>query len=128
MENLISKQVRKIEISGIRKFYNEVVKVPGAISLTLGEPDFQVPKIVKEYMIKAMEDDKTRYTANAGIFELREQISLYLRSLGIKYSEDEICVTVGGSEGLNSVFLSLIDKGDKILIPNPAYQIGRAHV
>ncbi|AWZ49170.1 aspartate aminotransferase [Clostridiaceae bacterium 14S0207] len=121
MENLISKQVRKIEISGIRKFYNEVVKVPGAISLTLGEPDFQVPKIVKEYMIKAMEDDKTRYTANAGIFELREQISLYLRSLGIKYSEDEICVTVGGSEGLNSVFLSLIDKGDKILIPNPAY-------
>lgn len=121
MEKFVCNKVRDIEISGIRKFYNEVVKVPGAISLTLGEPDFKVPKEIKLAMIKAIEDDKTTYTSNAGILELRREIKNYLNTMNIEYDEEEICITVGGSEGLSSIFLSLIEEGDKVLIANPAY-------
>lgn len=121
MERLVCNKIKDIEISGIRKFYNEVVKVPGAISLTLGEPDFKVPEEVKLAMIRAIEEDKTTYTPNAGILELRTEIKSYLNKMDISYNEDEICVTVGGSEGLSSTFLSLVEEGDKVLIPNPAY-------
>lgn len=121
MERLVCNKIKDIEISGIRKFYNEVVKVPGAISLTLGEPDFKVPEEVKLAMIRAIEEDKTTYTPNAGILELRREIKSYLNKMDISYNEDEICVTVGGSEGLSSTFLSLVEEGDKVLIPNPAY-------
>lgn len=121
MEGFVSKNIREIEVSGIRKFYNEVLKVPGAISLTLGEPDFEVPKEIKESMIYAIHENKTRYTSNNGIIELRREISKYLNSMDIIYNEEEICVTVGGSEALNSTFLTLIEKGDKVLIPSPAY-------
>ena len=75
----MNKNVIGIEISGIRKFYNEVVKFPEAISLTLGQPDFPVPEKVKEAMIRAIEEGKTTYTANAGIVELREEISSLLK-------------------------------------------------
>lgn len=118
---MISNNVKNIEISGIRKFYNKVSKVDGAISLTLGQPDFPVPCKVKEAMIKALENNKTTYTANAGLLELREEISKFLKEMDMDYSEDEICVTVGGSEGLFSVFAALINSKDKVLIPTPAY-------
>ena len=121
MNNMISENVQKIEISGIRKFYNKVAEVPDAISLTLGEPDFAVPGKVKEAMIRAIEENKTGYTANAGIPELREAISRYLGGHGIHYNMNEICLTVGGSEALMSVFTAIIDKKDKVLIPTPAY-------
>jgi len=121
MENYISENVQKIEISGIRKFYNKVAEVPDAISLTLGEPDFAVPGKVKEAMIRAIEENKTGYTANAGIPELREAISRYLGGHDIHYNMNEICLTVGGSEALMSVFTAIIDKKDKVLIPTPAY-------
>lgn len=117
----MNNNLKGIEISGIRKIYNEVQKVPGAISLTLGQPDFAVPRIIKDYMIKAIEEDNTVYTANAGVTELREAISNYLSHKGVHFSSDEICVTVGGSEALFSVFTALINKGDKVLIPTPAY-------
>ena len=76
----MNKNVIGVEISGIRKFYNEVVKFPEAISLTLGQPDFPVPEKVKEAMIRAIEEGKTTYTANAGIVELREEISSLLKN------------------------------------------------
>ena len=117
----MNENVKSVQISGIRKFYNEVVKVKGAISLTLGQPDFNTPNCIKEEMKKAIDEDKTTYTPNAGIIQLREEISKYLKTLNINYSKEDICITVGGSEGLYSVFQSLVNPGENVLIPTPAY-------
>ena len=117
----MNKRVEKIQISGIRRFAEKVKKVEGAISLTIGQPDFNVPIAVASGMINAVETNKTSYTSNAGIDELREDICTYLRNFNIKYNKDEVCITVGGSEGLFSVFFALMNTGDKILIPGPAY-------
>ncbi|NEZ47708.1 aminotransferase class I/II-fold pyridoxal phosphate-dependent enzyme [Clostridium niameyense] len=120
-ESLISKNVRNIEISGIRKFYNKVINYDNVISLTLGQPDFKVPKAIKRALIESINEDKTTYTSNSGIVELREEISRYLKTMHIKYSKEEICITVGGSEGLMSVFSTLLNKEDKVLVPEIAY-------
>ena len=113
--------IKNVQISGIRKFYNEVQKVENAISLTLGQPDFELPKAIKEGLIKAIDENKTTYTSNAGIIELRDEISKYLRTKDISYESNEICITVGGSEALFNIFTALINKDDKVLIPTPAY-------
>lgn len=117
----LSSNIDNIEISGIRKFYNKVAKIEGAISLTLGEPDFKIPGEIKEAMKKSLDEDRTTYTPNTGIEELREEISKYLKSLNISFSSKEICVTVGGSEGLLSTFTGILNPGDKVLIPSIAY-------
>ncbi len=121
VNNMISSNVRDIQISGIRKFFNKVSEVPEALSLTLGQPDFSVPDKIKSAMIKAIEENKTAYTSNAGLIELREEICSYLKKFDINYKSEEICITVGGSEGLLSVFMTLLNSGDKVLIPTPAY-------
>ncbi|KGM97281.1 aspartate aminotransferase [Clostridium novyi A str. 4552] len=122
MKNTISSNVQNIEISGIRKFYNKVVKIEDAISLTLGQPDFNVPQKIKDAMIEAINNNKTAYTSNSGIEELREEISNYLiNSFNINYNKEEICLTIGGSEAILSTFMAFINKGDKVLIPTPAY-------
>ncbi|WP_244835301.1 aminotransferase class I/II-fold pyridoxal phosphate-dependent enzyme [Clostridium sp. BJN0001] len=113
--------ILNIQISGIRKFAEKVKNVEGAISLTIGQPDFNVPCSVKSAMIDAINENKTSYTSNAGIEELREEISKYLKTIGIKYDKDEIILTIGGSEGLYAAFSALLSKKDKILIPTPAY-------
>lgn len=117
----MNNNLKNIEVSGIRKFYNKVLKIDGAISLTLGQPDFKTPKAITDGIKKAIDDGKTVYTENAGIGELREEISNYLKSLGISYSKDEICITVGGSEGIYAVLNTLLNPKDKILIPSPGY-------
>ncbi|MDV4150619.1 aminotransferase class I/II-fold pyridoxal phosphate-dependent enzyme [Clostridium sp. AL.422] len=111
----------RIEMSGIRRFFNKVKNVDGAISLTLGQPDFDTPMEIKYGMIKAIEENKTVYTDNFGVLDLRREISKYLKHKGIHYEYDEICVTVGGSEALFSSLAAIINKGDKVLIPTPAY-------
>lgn len=121
MDNIFCENIKKVEISGIRKFYNKVLKVNDAISLTLGQPDFPMPESVKNGVLKSVDENKTTYTPNAGILELRQEISNYLKNSSIEYEEDEICITVGGSEGLMSTFMALINSGDKVLIPNIAY-------
>ena len=113
--------MKNVKISGIRKFYNEVQKVDGAISLTLGQPDFELPKAIKDGLIKAINENKTTYTSNLGIDELRNEISKYLNTKDISYNANEICITVGGSEELFNIFTALINKNDKVLIPTPAY-------
>lgn len=120
-KSIFSNKVQSIEISGIRKFFNKVLEVPEAISLTLGQPDFNVPESIKAAMINAIEENKTGYTSNAGIPELRKEISKYLGGFNINYNSEEICLTIGGSEGLLSVFTALLNNGDKVLIPTPAY-------
>lgn len=117
----MNKQVEKIQISGIRRFAEKVKKVEGAISLTIGQPDFPVPKHISEAMINAINTNKTVYTSNAGVDELREEICRYLKNFDIDYDKDEICITVGGSEGLYSVLFAIMNQGDKILLPGPAY-------
>lgn len=117
----MNENIKNVQISGIRKFYNEVQKVENSISLTLGQPDFELPQSIKEGLIKAIDENKTTYTSNAGIIELREEISKYLKTKKISYSSDEICITVGGSEALFNIFTTLINKGDKVLIPTPSY-------
>ena len=117
----MNKQVEKIQISGIRRFAEKVKNVEGAISLTLGQPDFCVPLNISEGMINAIKTNKTTYTSNAGVDELREEICKYLKTFDIEYDKEDICITVGGSEGLYSVLFALMNKGDKILIPGPAY-------
>lgn len=117
----MNKRIEKIQISGIRRFSEKVKEVDGAISLTIGQPDFYVPISVAQGMIDAIESHKTTYTSNAGIDELREEICNYLKSFDIDYNKDEVCITVGGSEGLFSVLFALMNEGDKILIPGPAY-------
>ncbi|MBI6873691.1 pyridoxal phosphate-dependent aminotransferase [Clostridium aciditolerans] len=121
INSIISRNVQSIEISGIRKFFNKVAKYPDAISLTLGQPDFNVPEKIKEAMINAINENKTTYTSNAGIIELRKEISSYLKTQHINYNENEICITIGGSEGLMDIFAALIDPSDKVLVPTPAY-------
>lgn len=117
----MNSRVEKIQISGIRRFSEKVKKVDGAISLTIGQPDFNIPTDIAQAMIKAIEDGKTTYTSNAGIDELREEICTYLKGFNIDYNKDEVCITVGGSEGLYAVLFGLMNEGEKILIPGPAY-------
>lgn len=117
----LSKNVQKIQISGIRRFYNKVKEVEGALSLTLGEPDFPIPIEVKEAMMASIKDNKTTYTPNSGILELRREISKYLKNQDIDFNEEEVCVTVGGSEALLDTFLCILNKDDKVLIPDIAY-------
>ena len=117
----MNENLSNVKISGIRKFYNEVQKVDGAISLTLGQPDFKLPAVIEEGLIRAIKENKTTYTSNLGIVELREEISKYLLNKDISYKDDEICITVGGSEALFNIFTALLNKDDKVLIPTPAY-------
>ncbi|MFA6941600.1 MAG: aminotransferase class I/II-fold pyridoxal phosphate-dependent enzyme [Clostridiaceae bacterium] len=121
MKDFISSRVKSVEISGIRKFYNLVSKYPGAISLTIGQPDFGIPEEAEKGIIDSIKRGETKYTANSGIKPLRNQISNYLKSLDIDFKEEEIIVTVGGSEGLYSSMTAVINPGDYVLIPEIAY-------
>jgi len=119
--NYFSNNVQKIQISGIRRFFNKVAQYPDAISLTVGQPDFKVPEKIKKATIAAIEKDLTGYTSNIGIAELRTAISSYLNGYDISYSADETCITVGGSEGILAVMMALVNPNDKVLIPSIAY-------
>lgn len=122
MRNPLSKKVSEIKPSGIRKFFDIVNEKPDAISLGVGEPDFDTPKRVREKGIRSIEKGKTFYTSNAGLVKLRDEIGRYLqRKLGVKYDNDEIVVTVGGSEGIDLALRAMLDPGDEVIIPQPSY-------
>ncbi|MGL5243894.1 MAG: pyridoxal phosphate-dependent aminotransferase [Sarcina sp.] len=117
----MNKNIKNIEISGIRKFFNKVNNYPNAISLTLGQPDFDVPQKIKDAIINSLNSGESKYTPNAGIMQLREGISDFLKTLNINYNKDEVMLTVGGSEGLFISMISLLNENDGILIPSIAY-------
>lgn len=123
MRNAISKKIEEIQPSGIRKFFDVVSEMPDAISLGVGEPDFDTPYSVREEGIYALEKGRTFYTSNAGLKELREEISRYLkRKYSLDYDADnEIMVTVGGSEAIDVALRCMVDPGDEVLIPTPCY-------
>ena len=123
MRNAISKKIEGIQPSGIRKFFDVVSEMPDAISLGVGEPDFDTPYSVREEGIYALEKGRTFYTSNAGLKELRQEISRYLmRKYSLDYDADnEIMVTVGGSEAIDVALRCMVDPGDEVLIPTPCY-------
>ena len=121
--SLIPSHVQDIKPSGIRKFFDLVSSNPQAISLTVGEPDFVTPWHIRMAGIDSLEKGKTYYTANAGLAELRQEIAGYLdRRFGVKYDPmKEIIVTVGGSEAIDITFRALLEPGDEVIIPMPAF-------
>lgn len=123
MRNPLSKKIIGIEPSGIRKFFDIVSEMPDAISLGVGEPDFDTPWNVREEGIYTLEKGRTFYTSNAGLKELREEISRYVkRKYDLHYDPvHEIFVTVGGSEAIDVALRCMTDPGDEVLIPQPSY-------
>lgn len=123
MKYALSKIVESIEPSGIRKFFDIVSEMKDAISLGVGEPDFDTPWHIRDEGIYALEKGKTFYTSNAGLKELRCEISNYLkRTQNITYNPmHEILVTVGGSEAIDIGLRAIINPGDEVIIPQPSY-------
>ena len=123
MRNFLADKVVSIPPSGIRKFFDIVSEMPDAISLGVGEPDFDTPWHIREEGIYSLERGRTFYTSNAGLKELREEIASYLRRR-VQVSYDpikEVVVTVGGSEGIDMAFRAVLNPGDEVLIPQPSY-------
>ncbi|APZ50050.1 aromatic amino acid aminotransferase [Jeotgalibaca sp. PTS2502] len=123
MRNPLSQKVQTIQPSGIRRFFEIANEIPGVISLGVGEPDFDTPWIVRDEGMYTLQKGNTFYTANAGLLELRQEISHYLnRRYQLSYeAKDEILVTVGGSEAIDLALRAMLDPGDEVIIAEPCY-------
>lgn len=123
MRNPLSKIITTIEPSGIRKFFDIVSEMDDAISLGVGEPDFDTPWHIRDEGIYSLEKGRTFYTSNAGLKELKIEISKYLdRRFGLSYDYNkEMLVTVGGSEAIDIAMRAMLDPQDEVLIPQPSY-------
>ncbi|MEG6567999.1 pyridoxal phosphate-dependent aminotransferase [Thermoanaerobacterium saccharolyticum] len=122
-EDRVSKRAKSIEISTIRYFFNMAKEVPGAISLTIGEPDFVTPRHIIDAAYASLLEGKTGYTVNAGLIELRQEISKYLKgNYDVEYKPDgEILVTIGATEAIYIALNTLVEDGDEVLIPEPSF-------
>lgn len=123
MRNPLSETIVNIKPSGIRKFFDIASERKDAISLGVGEPDFDTPWHIRDEGIFSLEKGKTFYTSNAGLIELREEICNYLkRRMDISYNpKNEVLITVGGSEAIDIGLRAMLDPGDEVLIPQPSY-------
>ena len=123
MRDPLNKTITTIQPSGIRKFFDVVHEMKDAISLGVGEPDFDTPWHIRDEGIYSLEKGKTHYTSNAGLKELKVEIDHYLdRHYGVSYDPDhEIMVTIGGSEAIDAAMRAMLDPGDEVLIPQPSY-------
>jgi len=123
MEHLINSNVRDIEISGIRKFFNLVAKYDDVLSLTIGQPDFPTPTHVKEAGKAAIEMNKTVYTPNAGIPELRKAACDFVKKkYNMDYNPDsEVIVSIGASQGIDIAFRTILEPGTEVILPGPVY-------
>ena len=123
MRNPLSNTIVTIPPSGIRKFFDIVNEMEGAISLGVGEPDFDTPWHVRDAGIRSLEMGKTFYTSNAGLKELKVEICNYMkRRMKVEYNySSEVMVTIGGSEAIDIALRAMLDPGDEVLIPQPSY-------
>lgn len=123
INDLILDKIKKVPPSGIRKYFDMINEMKDVISLGVGEPDFITPWNIREAGIYSLENGHTQYSSNAGFIELREEISIYLeRRFNLRYNpEDEILVTVGGSEGIDAALRCLVQQGDEVIIPEPSF-------
>jgi aminotransferase len=123
MEHLINPQVKDIQISGIRKISNLVSTIPGALTLTIGQPDFPTPRHIIEAGQRALDENKTVYTQNPGLLELREAVSHFVK---VKYAQtyraaDEIIVTAGASQAVDITLRTILTPGAEVILPAPIY-------
>ena len=123
MRDFVNKEIKKIKPSGIRKFFDIAREIEGAISLGVGEPDFDTPWHIREEGIYSLERGKTYYTSNAGLKELRLEIVNFMnRKYNVRYEWDKnILVTVGGSEAIDMALRAMIEPGDEVIITTPCY-------
>ncbi|WP_047982966.1 aminotransferase A [Ornithinibacillus californiensis] len=123
MNELLNHHVQSIEISGIRKFFNLVASEKDVVSLTIGQPDFYTPEHIKKASITAIQSNKTTYTNNAGIIELRKAIANYYESnYHVSFNpESEIIVTTGASQAIDIAFRTILNPGDEVILPAPIY-------
>lgn len=122
-EQLLSQTIQDIKPSGIRKYFDIANTMQDVISLGVGEPDFFTPWKIRNAAIRTLEAGKTRYSSNSGLLELRKEIANYLeRKYALSYhAEDEILITVGGSEAIDACIRVVTNPGDEIIIPQPSY-------
>ena len=122
-EKLLAPAAQSMRPSGIRKFFDLAADMPDCISLGVGEPDFKTPWAIRDAGIRSLERGHTRYTANAGLKELRVEISRYLqRRMNLEYDpQDQLLVTVGGSEAIDLCIRALVQPGDEVIIPEPCF-------
>lgn len=119
---VLSEKVAELKPSGIRKFFDLAAEVKDVIALTIGEPDFKTPWHIREAGIKSLEKGRTWYTANAGLIELRQEASKYLkRRFSLDYDAKDIFITVGGSEAIDLTIRAIIENGDDMLLPIPSF-------
>ncbi|MDD4715060.1 MAG: aminotransferase class I/II-fold pyridoxal phosphate-dependent enzyme [Oscillospiraceae bacterium] len=121
--SVLSKRAVGLAPSGIRRFFDILEEMKDVISLGVGEPDFVTPGHIRAAGIESLKEGYTKYTSNAGMVALRKEISSYLeRRFHIKYAyDDQICITVGGSEAIDLVIRALVDPGDEVIIPTPSF-------
>ena len=120
---MLSHTVQELKPSGIRKFFDMLADMgDDVVALTVGQPDFVTPWHIREAAIDALEKGKTYYTSNAGMPELRTEISRYMkRKFNLDYQSDEVVVTVGGSEAIDMAIRALVNPGDEVIIPMPSF-------
>lgn len=122
MKLQLNEQSKFLKAPSIRQFSNRMKDIDDCINLTIGQPDFHMPEVVKDAYIKAIKNDQTSYSHNKGIIEARQAISNYYQNkYGFEYSVDEIIMTNGASEALDTTLRSIINPGDEIIIPSPTY-------
>ena len=123
MRNPLADKVTTIKPSGIRKFFDIVQEIDDAISLGVGEPDFDTPWHIRDEGIYSLEKGRTFYTSNSGLKELRTEVCNYLkRSQGVNYDQaTQVFITVGGSEAIDLAMRAMVNPGDEVLIPQPSY-------
>ena len=121
--DILNKRIQNVPPSGIRKYFDLLEGMEGGISLGIGEPDFVTPWHIRDAGIYSLEKGFTKYTPNAGLSELRRQISRYMkRRFDLEYAPiGQVLVTVGGSEGLDACFRCMLEPGDEVIIPTPSF-------
>ena len=121
-DELLAPAAKAMRPSGIRRFFDLAAEMPHCISLGVGEPDFKTPWSVRDAGIRSLELGRTKYTANAGLKELRNEICSYLgRRFDLHYKEENVLVTVGGSEAIDLAIRALVQPGDEVIIPEPCF-------
>ena len=121
-DELLAPAAKAMRPSGIRKFFDLAADMPHCISLGVGEPDFKTPWSVRDAGIRSLELGRTKYTANAGLKDLRKEICTYLqRRFELHYQEENVLVTVGGSEAIDLAIRALVQPGDEVIIPEPCF-------
>lgn len=123
MREVLAERIRSVPPSGIRKFFDIIATMDDVISLGVGEPDFVTPASITQAGIQSLQRGETSYTSNAGLMELREELSAYLENLyGVHYDpSEELLITVGVSEALYLALLSVVDPGDEVIVPEPCF-------